>query len=70
MSELEQILFDVVGEYVDPTKLDIQLKPRGYYWVFSNEKPPVDPQVIYKELDERLKGTLYERKVTLYFPTN
>ena len=68
MKELKKILFDIVGDYVDPSALMIDAKPRGYYWVISRVKAPVDPKVIYKEVEERLKGTEFEEKVSIYFP--
>lgn len=68
MEELKKILFDVVGDYVDPNALMIDAKPRGYYWVISRVSAPVDLKTIQMEVDERLKGTEFEGKVSIYFP--
>ena len=69
MEELKDILFDTVGEYVNPDRLTIREMPNGYYMVLSSTwLLGEDRKQAQDDLDRRLVGTKYEDKVNLYWP--
>lgn len=71
MDELKDILFDTVGEYVNPDSLTIREMPNGYYMVLSNTWIlGEDRKQAQDDLDRRLVGTKYENKVNLYWPVD
>ena len=68
MDELRNIVFDVVGEYVDPDCLIIDNKG-DHYWVVSRVR--IDgalQRAAQDDLDKRLAGTRFDDKVVLYWP--
>jgi hypothetical protein len=71
MDELKQVLFDVIGDYVNPDTLTIEEKPNGNVWVLSKIRIPEGLQkMAQNDLDKRLEGTKFEDKVNLYWPVN
>jgi hypothetical protein len=71
MDELNRVLFDVVGDYVNPDTLTIKEKPNGNVWVLSKIRIPEGLQkMAQNDLDKRLEGTKFEDKVNLYWPVN
>jgi hypothetical protein len=68
MDELKNIVFDVVGEYVNPDCLTINSKG-DHYWVISRVR--IDDALQHMaqdDLDKRLAGTRFDDKVVLYWP--
>lgn len=68
MDELKNIVFDVVGEYVDPNCLIIDNKG-DHYWVISRVR--IDDALQHMaqdDLDKRLAGTRFDDKIVLYWP--
>ena len=69
MKALENIVFDIVGEYVEPSALIIH-PVKDTYMVCSRVRCPVDMSLPQNDLDKRIKGTKYEGKINLYWPVN
>lgn len=69
MEELKDILFDTVGEYINPDNITIRVLPDDYYaalcnaWILGGDRRQAQ-----EDLDRRLAGTKYEDKVNLYWP--
>lgn len=71
MDELKRVLFDVIGDYVNPDTLTIEEKPNGNVWVLSKIRIPEGLQkMAQNDLDKCLEGTKFEDKVNLYWPVN
>jgi hypothetical protein len=74
--ELNDILFDTLGEYVNPKCWEITPrtcggKPTGHYLVMCDEHPGCDAflKEAVDDVNRAIAGTKFEGKIHLYFPT-
>ena len=66
MEQLKDVVFDILGDYVDPRQIEIVARPGNKYWVLCNTIIPVGVYTAQKEIDDRIKGTDLEGCVSIY----
>jgi hypothetical protein len=76
VEELNDILFDTLGEFVNPKCWEITPrtcggKPDGHYLVLCDEHPGCDAYVkeAVDDVNRGIAGTKFEGKIHLYFPS-
>ena len=76
IQELDEILFDTLGEYISPKSWKITArtcggKPDGHYIVLCNERPGCDAFIreAVGDVNHRAAGTKFESKIHLFFLT-
>lgn len=63
--ELNDILFDTLGEYISPRSWKIMERPDGKYYVLCDEQPECG--AFLEDLNRGLRGTKFENKVHIFF---
>lgn len=67
VQELDEILFDTLGEFISPNRWKIIERPDGHYNVLCNETPECN--AFLEDVNRGLRGTKFENKVHLYYLT-
>lgn len=70
--ELNDILFDTLGDFISPGSWEITPREGKTTLVFCRQRPPSESLVkqAYDDIERRLKGTRFENKVTVLFPAD
>ena len=68
--ELNDILFDTLGDYVSPGSWEITPREGKTTLVYCRKRPPSESLVkqAFEDIGRRLKGTRFDGKVTVLFP--
>jgi len=66
MEQLKDIVFDILGDYVDPEKINIVACPGNKYRVLCNTTIPIGIYAAQEEIDSRIEGTDLEGRVSVY----
>ena len=62
--ELNDILFDTLGEFISPSSWKIMERPDGHYNVLCDEQPECN--AVLEDVNRGLRGTKFENKVHLF----
>ena len=66
MEQLKDIVFDILGDFIDPRNIQIIKRPGNKYWVLCNTIIPIGVYSAQEMIDDRIKGTDLEGKVKVY----
>ncbi len=63
MEQLKDIVIDILGDFVDPKRIEIIARPGNKYLILCNCIIPIGVYSTQEMIDNRIKGTDLEGKV-------
>ncbi|MBR6612923.1 MAG: hypothetical protein IKK93_11990 [Campylobacter sp.] len=66
MEQLKDIVIDVLGDFVDPKRIEIIARPGNKYWILCNCIIPIGVYSAQEMINNRIEGTDLEGKVFVY----
>lgn len=66
MEQLKDIVIDVLGDFVDPKRIEIIARPGNKYWILCNCIIPIGVYSAQEMINNHIEGTDLEGKVFVY----